>query len=52
MGYASIQYHSPELPFSSKLSASYGNKKTDGQSGNTQGPAFLKFSVCRYLHTA
>jgi hypothetical protein len=39
MSYASIQYHSPELPFSGKVSASYGNKKTDGQSGNTQGPA-------------
>ena len=35
--YASMQYHTPELPFSTKASIAYGNGKNDGQSGNAQG---------------
>ena len=34
--YASIQYHSPELPFGTTASVSHGNQKTDGQSSNQQ----------------
>ena len=32
--YASIQYHTPELPFGVTASIAHGNQKTDGQSGN------------------
>ena len=32
--YASLQYHTPELPLSTKIAYSYGQNKTDGQSGN------------------
>lgn len=35
--YASLQYHSPELPFGTTGSIAYGQKKADGQSGNTTG---------------
>ena len=35
--YASMQYHTPELPFGTKASIAYGNGKNDGQSGNAQG---------------
>jgi len=34
--YASLQYHTPELPFGTTLSASHGNQKVDGQSSNAQ----------------
>ena len=34
--YASLQYHTPELPFGTTLSASHGNQKSDGQSVNKQ----------------
>ncbi len=34
--YASLQYHTPELPFGTTLSASHGNQKVDGQSSNQQ----------------
>jgi hypothetical protein len=37
MSYASGQYHTPELPFSTTASISYGVPKADGQSGNTTG---------------
>ena len=33
--YASIQYHTPELPFGTTASIAHGNPKKDGQSGNT-----------------
>jgi len=32
--YASIQYHSPELPFGTTIALAHGNQKTDGQSAN------------------
>jgi len=35
--YASVQYHTPELPFSTTASIGYGQGKVDGQSGNTTG---------------
>jgi len=35
--YASLQYHTPELPLGTTLTAAYGQQKSDGQSGNTQG---------------
>ena len=34
--YASLQYHTPELPFSTTASFAYGQTKSDGQSGNAQ----------------
>jgi outer membrane protein OmpU len=34
-GYASVQYHTPELPFGMTASVAYGQQKKDGQSGNT-----------------
>jgi len=34
--YATLQYHTPELPFGTTLSAAHGNQKVDGQSGNAQ----------------
>ena len=33
-GYASVQYHTPELPFGMTASVAYGQQKKDGQSGN------------------
>ncbi len=33
-GYASIQYHTPELPFGTTGSIAYGQQVKDGQSGN------------------
>ena len=35
-GYASIQYHTPELPFGTSGSVAYGQQKKDGQSGNAR----------------
>jgi outer membrane protein OmpU len=35
--YASLQYHTPELPFSTTATIAYGNGKDDGQSGNSKG---------------
>tara|TARA_A100001015_G_C15037712_1_gene737404 strand:+ start:162 stop:1208 length:1047 start_codon:yes stop_codon:yes gene_type:complete len=32
--YASLQYHTPELPFGTTASIAYGQSKADGQSGN------------------
>ncbi|MDC0628013.1 hypothetical protein OAP04_00365 [Pelagibacteraceae bacterium] len=37
--YASVQYHTPELPFGTTASIGYGQGKVDGQSGNTTGVA-------------
>ena len=34
--YASIQYHTPELPFGTTASIAHGNQKKDGQSSNAQ----------------
>ena len=34
--YASIQYHTPELPLGITASIAHGNQKVDGQSGNAQ----------------
>jgi hypothetical protein len=34
--YASLQYHTPELPFGTTGHVAYGQTKTDGQSGNAQ----------------
>ena len=34
--YATIQYHTPELPFGTTGSIAHGNQKVDGQSGNAQ----------------
>jgi hypothetical protein len=34
--YASLQYHTPELPFGTTASVAYGQTKKDGQSGNAQ----------------
>ncbi len=34
--YASLQYHTPELPFGTTGSIAYGQSKADGQSGNAQ----------------
>ena len=31
---ANIQYHTPELPFSTKITAAYGQQSLDGSSGN------------------
>ena len=36
--YATMQYHTPALPFGSTASIAHGQQKTDGQSGNAQGP--------------
>jgi hypothetical protein len=33
--YASLQYHTPELPLGTTISLAYGQQKKDGQSGNT-----------------
>ena len=35
-GYATLQYHTPELPFGTTASIAHGNQKVDGQSGNAQ----------------
>ena len=35
-GFASIQYHTPELPFGTSGSVAYGQQKKDGQSGNAR----------------
>jgi hypothetical protein len=35
-GYATIQYHTPELPFGTTGSIAHGNTKSDGQSSNAQ----------------
>ena len=35
--YASVQYHTPELPFATTVTVAFGQQKNDGQSGNTQG---------------
>ena len=35
-GYATLQYHTPELPFGTTASIAHGNQKADGQSGNAQ----------------
>ena len=35
-GYATIQYHTPELPFGTTASIAHGNTKSDGQSSNAQ----------------
>jgi hypothetical protein len=37
--YASMQYHTPELPFGTSATVAYGNAKKDGQSGNAKGVA-------------
>jgi outer membrane protein OmpU len=37
--YATMQYHTPELPFGTTASAAHGQSKLDGQSGNTKGVA-------------
>jgi len=34
--YATLQYHTPELPFGTTASLAHGNQKKDGQSGNAQ----------------
>jgi hypothetical protein len=34
--YATLQYHTPELPFGTTATIAHGNQKVDGQSGNTQ----------------
>jgi len=34
--YATLQYHTPELPFGTTASLAHGNQKVDGQSGNAQ----------------
>ena len=34
--YASLQYHTPELPMGTTASFAYGQTKSDGQSGNAQ----------------
>ena len=34
--YATMQYHTPELPFGTTASIAHGNQKSDGQSGNDQ----------------
>ena len=34
--YATLQYHTPELPFGTTASIAHGNQKVDGQSGNAQ----------------
>ena len=34
--YASLQYHTPELPLGTTASYAYGQSKADGQSGNAQ----------------
>ena len=34
--YASLQYHTPELPFGTTGHVAYGQSKADGQSGNAQ----------------
>ena len=35
--YASIQYHTPELPYGTTASVAWGQKKVDGQGANTTG---------------
>lgn len=37
--YATMQYHTPELPFATTATIAYGNVKKDGQSGNAKGTA-------------
>jgi outer membrane protein OmpU len=46
--FASIQYHSPELPFGTTVSAAHGQQRKDGQSGNTtaaSGDSATEFSL-------
>ncbi len=46
--YASIQYHTPELPFGTTASIAHGNQKKDGQSGNstaTSGDSATEYSI-------
>ena len=46
--YASMQYHTPELPYATTVSAAYGQPKTDGQSGNAtyaDGDSIEEFSL-------
>ena len=46
--YASMQYHTPELPYATTVTASYGQPKADGQSGNAtiaDGDSIEEFSL-------
>ena len=51
MSYASLQYSTPELPFGTKLQASYGQGKNDSQSGNAAGPTGSQNSMEGYSIT-
>ena len=51
MSYASLQYSTPELPFGTKLQASYGQGKNDSQSGNAAGPTGSQNSLEGYSIT-
>ena len=51
MSYASLQYSTPELPFGTKLQASYGQGKTESQSGNAAGPTGSQNSMEGYSIT-
>jgi len=51
MSYASIQYQTPELPFGTKLQASFGQSKVDNQSGNATGPSGSNNSLEGYSIT-
>jgi len=46
--YASVQYHTPELPFGTTASIAHGNVKSDGQSGNAQGASGSNNSISAY----
>ena len=51
MSYASLQYSTPELPFGTTLQASYGQGKTESQSGNAAGPTGSQNSMEGYSIT-
>ena len=50
LSYATLQYHTPELPFSTKGTFAYGNAKTDAQSGNYDAAAAIN-SITAYSLT-
>ena len=50
--YATLQYHTPELPFGTKGSFAWGNAKSDAQSGNYDAAAATNSITAYSLSTA
>ena len=49
---ATIQYHTPELPFATKLAYAYSTRSADGSSGNAQGSGTSGDSMNEYSLTS